>query len=344
MLGVPENAATHCNHLFKLHNLFLFRTFLTAFNMHRAPSPPAFQSQWLLPQEWKALESAGTTAHRVCSVAGGWIERLGDDLLINHQSDYLLKALLEEWHARSGAYAFVPSRIFSRDLPLQNADRNAPTLIEGARDLPVETVVQEATTRYGLDFSAGYSVGLFLDQRANRALLRSQPLKRVLNTFSYTCSFSVVAALAGAETLSVDLSQKSLDRGRLNFTLNGLDPSSHRFVADDVQEFLPRLARRKESFDAVILDPPTFSRGNKGRRFRAEDDLESLLSAALEVTSPRGRILLSTNCTKLNVTALENIARFALKNARLQGALQRSPALIDFPLGNPASTLWIQLK
>jgi 23S rRNA (cytosine1962-C5)-methyltransferase len=154
----------------------------------------------------------------------------------------------------------------------------------------------------------------------------------------------VVAALSGAETLSVDLSQKSLDRGRLNFTLNGIDPSAHRFIADDVQDFLPRLARRKELFDAVILDPPTFSRGNKGRRFRAEDDLESLLNAALEVSAPKGRILLSTNCTKLNVTALENIARFALKNARRQGALQRSPSLVDFPQGNPASTLWIQLK
>lgn len=311
--------------------------------MQRSPSMPT-HVQWLPAQEWRALEASGTTAHRVCSLTGGWIERMGDDLIINHQSDYHLKSLLEEWHARSRDYAFVPQRVFSRHLPLQNADRNAPVLIEGASGLPVETVVQESGIRYGLDFSAGYSVGLFLDQRANRALLRSKPMKRVLNTFSYTCSFSVVAALAGAETLSVDLSQKSLDRGRLNFTLNGLDPSAHRFVADDVQDFLPRLSRRKELFDAVILDPPTFSRGNKGRRFRAEDDLEALLGAALEVTAPRGRVLLSTNCSKLHVTALENIARFALKNARLQGALHRPPALVDFPLGNPASTVWIQLK
>ena len=305
---------------------------------------PPTHSPWLPPEEWKTLEASGTTAHRVCSLTGGWVERLGNDLLINHQSDYLLKSLLEEWHTRSQDYTFSPQRIFSRDLPLQNAERNAPVLLEGASNLPVETAVLESMVRYGLDFSAGYSVGLFLDQRANRSLLRSKPVKRLLNTFSYTCSFSVVAALAGAETLSVDLSQKSLERGRHNFTLNGLDPCAHRFVADDVQDFLPRLARRKELFDAIILDPPTFSRGNKGRRFRAEDDLEALLSAALEVTAPRGRILLSTNCTKLNVTALENIARFALKNARLQGALQRPPALVDFPLGNPASTIWIQLK
>lgn len=312
--------------------------------MQCSNSPSVSRSDWLTADEWKTFESTGTTAHRACSRAGAWVERLGEDLLINHQSAFLLDALLQEWKDRSQAYGFLPQRIFSRDLPLQNADRNAPVLLEGDPSLPVETVVSESQVRYGLDFSAGYSVGLFLDQRANRSILRSQPVKRVLNTFSYTCSFSVVAALSGAETLSVDLSQKSLDRGRLNFTLNGVDPSAHRFVADDVQEFLPRLARRKELFDAVVLDPPTFSRGNKGRRFRAEDDLESLLSAALEVTSPKGRILLSTNCTKLNVNALENIARFALKNARRQGAFQRSPALNDFPQGSPASTLWIHLQ
>jgi len=275
---------------------------------------------------------------------GAWVERLGDDLLFNHQTPHLLALLLEEWKQRAPTYAFEAQRLFSRLLPLQNAERTAPILLQGDATLPAETVVLESQIRFGLDFSAGYSVGLFLDQRANRAFLRNQPVRRVLNTFAYTCSFSVVAALAGAETVSADLSQKSLDRGRLNFTLNGLDPAAHRFIADDVQELLPRMARRKEKFDTIILDPPTFSRGNKGRRFRAEDDLQSLLSAAMEVTAPGGRILLSTNCTKLRTGDLESLARFCLKNARLNGTLQQLPALVDFPDGTAASTLWIQLR
>ncbi|RFC46292.1 MAG: 23S rRNA (cytosine1962-C5)-methyltransferase [Verrucomicrobia bacterium] len=308
------------------------------------PATSASPAHWLSTADWKAFEDAGTAAHRACSLHGAWVERLGEDLLINHQSPALLASLLEEWKLRAPAYAYTPQRIFSRPLPLQNAERSAPVLLEGDPALPVETVVSESRMRFGLDFSAGYSVGLFLDQRANRALLRTAPLKRVLNTFAYTCSFSVAAALAGAETLSVDLSQKSLERGRHNFVLNELDPSAHRFVADDVQDLLPRLARRKEQFDAIILDPPTFSRGNKGRRFRAEDDLQALLSAALEITAPGGRILLSTNCTKLRVADLETIARFALKNARLQGTLQHSPPLVDFPVKTGASTLWIQRR
>jgi len=275
---------------------------------------------------------------------GAWVERLGDDLLFNHQTPNLLTLLLEEWKQRAPTYAFEAQRLFSRILPLQNDQRTAPVLLQGDAAQPVETVVLESNIRFGVDFSAGYSVGLFLDQRANRAFLRTQPVRRLLNTFAYTCSFSVVAALAGAETVSADLSQKSLDRGRLNFTLNGLDPAAHRFIADDVQELLPRMARRKEKFDTVILDPPTFSRGNKGRRFRAEDDLQSLLSAAMEVTASGGRILLSTNCTKLRASDLECIARFSLKNARLNGTLQHLPTLVDFPEGTAASTLWIQLR
>ncbi|NBV85678.1 MAG: class I SAM-dependent rRNA methyltransferase [Verrucomicrobia bacterium] len=312
--------------------------------MQRSPYSSSAQTSWISPLQWRAFDSEGTSAHRVCSLTGAWVERLGEDLLFNHQSPNLLALLLEDWKQRASSYGFVPNRIFSRALPLQNEQRAAPVLLQGDPSLPVETVVTESRVRYGLDFSAGYSVGLFLDQRANRAFLRQQPVRRVLNTFSYTCSFSVVAALAGAETVSADLSQKSLDRGRLNFTLNGLDPTAHRFLATDVQELLPRLARRKERFDAIILDPPTFSRGNKGRRFRAEDDLQSLLSAALEVSSPGGWILLSTNCTKLRLPQLESIARFSLKNARLNGALHRRQPPPDFPPGTAASTVWIQLQ
>ncbi len=142
--------------------------------------------------------------------------------------------------------------------------------------------------RYGLDFAGGYSAGLFIDQRANRARLRALKPKRLLNTFAYTCSFSVVAALAGAETLSVDLSRRSLTRGEENFQRNGLDPKAgHRFIADDVLAVLPRLARRGEKFDAIILDPPTFSRNQAGAAFQVQRDFDRLVTLALEVADTR---------------------------------------------------------
>ena len=118
----------------------------------------------------------------------------------------------------------------------------------------------------------------------------------------------------------------------------------HRFLADDVLDVLPRLERRGEKFDAIILDPPTFSRGNRGRRWQVEEQIEDLLRAALELAGPGAAILISTNCTKLDRRALEQAGRFALKTARRGGDFHSEPPLPDFPAGEGAQTLWLHLR
>ena len=313
------------------------------------PPPPPRKplGQWLGGAALAAFAAAGTNAHRLCSAPGVWVERFAGDVLISHQDDDARDAALaglEEWSAQHG---FMPERVFGKHLPRQNEDRAAPVLLAGEAAAPLRTVVQENGMRFGLDFAAGYSAGLFIDQRANRALVRRGGARRLLNTFAYTCSFSVAAALAGAETVSIDLSKKSLDRGRENFALNALDPAGenrHRFYADDVLDVLPRLARKGETFDTIILDPPTFSRGNKGRKFQAEHDLATLLASALAIAAPRAKILLSTNCTRLNRRALETLARYALKGTRRTADFHTEPPLPDIPAEFAAQTLWLLLK
>ena len=73
-----------------------------------------------------------------------------------------------------------------------------PNLIAGDASAPLEGTILERGVCYGLDFGAGYSVGFFLDQRENRQVVRRAAPRRLLNCFAYTCSFSVVAGLAGA--------------------------------------------------------------------------------------------------------------------------------------------------
>lgn len=295
----------------------------------------------LTPSLVEALASEGTDAYRVAWSPGGWIERLGDDALACFKDAASRDALLDAL----AASAWKPRRTFTKLVSRQDAGNIFPQLWSGDASLPLETEVREGGVLYGIDFAAGYSHGLFLDQRANRAALRRFAPRRLLNTFAYTCSFSVVAALAGGETLSLDLSRKSLDRGRANFTRNGLDPAGgHRFLADDVLDVLPRLARRGEKFDAIVLDPPTFSRGSKGRVWKVEDHFAALLDAALQVAVPGARLLLSTNSTLCDDVALETMAREGLKAAGLRGALHREPALPDFPPGHGAVTLWITLR
>jgi len=301
-------------------------------------------NRWISPELFAAFEAEGTSAHRLFTSPDVWVERLGQDVLISFKTDSARDAAADgvrEWAARTG---FQIGRVFSRFLPRQNAERVAPVLMEGDAEASLHAVVTERGVRYGIDFGAGYSAGLFIDQRANRAFVRQRAPHRLLNTFAYTCSFSVVAALAGAQTVSVDLSKKSLDRGRENFALNGLPLEGHRFLADDVLDVLPRLERRGEKFEAIILDPPTFSRGNRGRRWQVEEQIEELLTAALELAEQAASILISTNCTKLDRRTLERMARFVLKTARRGGDFHSEPPLPDFPEGEGAQTLWLHLR
>jgi 23S rRNA (cytosine1962-C5)-methyltransferase len=285
-----------------------------------------------------------TTAYRLCTKPEGWAERYGSDAVISYKTEVAREQMLHELSEWALLTNQQFERVFGRYLPKQNAERNPPQLLSGRPDAPLQTTVLERGVCYGLDFEAGYSAGLFLDQRENREFVRRMRPQRLLNCFAYTCSFSVVAGLAGAETLSIDLSKKSLNRGRNNFMLNRLATDRHRFIADDVLSVLPRLARKGERFDAIILDPPTFSRSPAGRAWQVEHDFEKLLLAALEVAERDARILLSTNCTRLNERALQVMARFCLKFIRRGGTFQAPPPLPDFPPGVAARSLWMILR
>ena len=107
---------------------------------------------------------------------------------------------------------------------------------------------------------------------------------------------------------------------------------------------LPRLARKGEKFDMIILDPPTFSRSPSGKTFHVENDFEKLLISALELVERDGRVLVSTNCSALREHALEVMGRYALKTARRAGTFHRQPPLPDFPAGGGASSIWLILR
>ena len=302
------------------------------------------KSIWITPAVLRDFASEQTNAHRLCTADDGWVERFGPDVLISYRNQVAEERLGTELHLWAGSTGFHFNRVFGRYLPIRNSDREAPRLLKGDARENLQTVATERSLRYGIDFAAGYSVGLFVDQRENRRFVRQVAPKNLLNCFSYTCSFSVAAATVDAKTVSIDLSKKSLARGKENFALNSLATISHQFIADDVLEVLPRLARKGEKFDMIILDPPTFSRSRRGKAFQIERDFEALLLAALEVADRDARLLLSTNCTDLDTHGLELMARFCLKTDRRAGAFHQEPALPDIPVNAGARTLWLTLR
>src|SRR5690348_14102824 len=114
------------------------------------------------------FSNAHTDAYRLCNKTDGWAERFGADVLVSYKSEAARDEILHElaeW-ALLGGERF--ERVFGRYLPIQNAERHPPELLSGAREAPLQRTVTEDGLAYAIDFGAGYSVGLFLDQRANR--------------------------------------------------------------------------------------------------------------------------------------------------------------------------------
>ncbi len=173
-----------------------------------------------------------------------------------------------------------------------------------------------------LSFQSGYSQGIFIDQRDNRAALRAmvKPGQSVLNTFAYTGFFSIAAAAAGAITSTLDLSQVYLDWARENFRLNQMSPEDHYFCKGDTFHWLRRFAKQGRKFDYIILDPPTFSRDDRGKVFRVEKDYSALFDLAASCLAPAGRILACTNFR--GITLPEFMAQ--LKGAELKAVAMPS--------------------
>ena len=215
-------------------------------------------------------------------------------------------------------------------------DDLAPALPVRGEAAPDEIEVREEGVPYRVRLGDGLSTGIFLDQRPNRRLVRE--LARggaVLNLFSYTCAFSVVAALGGAvRTVSVDASVLALERGRANFEVAGVSlgkpgpGAAHAFVAEDVFAWLARAATKSERFDLVIVDPPSYS-STKKRRFVAESDYGDLVAMVAKVLTPRGKVVACCNHRGL---ARGKLRRFVAQGMKAEGReLAQLKDLADAP-------------
>lgn len=203
---------------------------------------------------------------------------------------------IAQWVLKKTNTQSVHLKKFIEDRTKKVADSELlPEMPLAGEKAPSQIEVLENGIKYQIRPFDGFSTGIFLDQRANRYWVKSMSKdKKVLNAFSYTCAFSVSAASAGATVTSVDLSQKYLDWGKANFTLNGLNPEKHYFYAWDIFEFIKKAKKQNEKFDLIILDPPSFSRG-KGGTFSLKKDWKKLLLEARGVLKDKGTLFYSCN-------------------------------------------------
>jgi 23S rRNA (cytosine1962-C5)-methyltransferase len=186
---------------------------------------------------------------------------------------------------------------------------------ERLNDIKEFFTVEENGLKFLVNLSDYLDSGLFLDHRTTRQLVQQECAgKRVLNLFCYTGSFSVYAAAGKAATVtSVDLSKTYLAWAEDNFVLNHLkDEVKYTFIHDDVKQYLKTL--QPDSFDLVIMDPPTFSNSKRMKDFLdIQRDHAELLNDALKATVSNGTIYFSTNFSRF-VLEPEKIMASAIKD------------------------------
>ncbi len=165
-------------------------------------------------------------------------------------------------------------------------------------------IVHEAGLAFEVDLHSYLDTGLFLDHRNTRAMVRDMSQnRRILNLFAYTGSFSVYAAAGGADrTVSVDLSNTYQDWNRRNLDLNNMDPRKHQLVREDVFKYLYMAQKKRERFDLIILDPPSFSNSKRMRDILdVQRDHPRLLEGCVQLLNPDGQIIFSNNLRRFRI-------------------------------------------
>ena len=203
---------------------------------------------------------------------------------------------------------------------------------------PVESLVVRED---GLDYltrpGAGLSTGLFLDMREVRGWVREAAAGlHVLNLFAYTCGFGVCALRGGARrVLNLDLSRSYLAWGQANYALNDLPADPHDFVYGDALDWLARFARRQQTFDLVIVDPPSFSSTRRGT-FAAERDYPRLVTGAGRVVAPGGILLAATNHGGISESRFDALLARGVFDADRRARQLRSwhEPWVDFPVAS----------
>lgn len=153
--------------------------------------------------------------------------------------------------------------------------------------------------------------GIFPEQAVNweemtKLIKESKRPIRVLNLFAYTGLASVICAKAGAEVTHVDASKGMVERAKENATLNSI--STIRYIVDDCQKFIEREIRRGKTYDAIIMDPPSYGRGTNGAMWKLEDNLFDFVIMTKKVLSDKPLfVLISSYTTGLAPSVLKNI-------------------------------------
>jgi len=289
--------------------------------------------------------SSGTTAFRLINEAGDGLPELAVDVygafavaqFYGTEGAFLDPArrerVLSALHALGfeGVYQKIRPKQANIVVSTRTADLAPPTAVRGS-SAPDPLIIVEEGIPYEVRLGDGLSTGIFLDQRRNRREVRNLAKgSRVLNLFSYTCGFSVAAAVGGAKsTTSVDVSPTVLEWGARNFEHAQREPG--QLVRADVLDWIDKEVKAGKRYELIVLDPPSYST-TKTTRFSAAEDYGKLAQKVMGLLAPGGRLFASTNLRKMRQGTFRKVLRQAAEGARRK-VVQLKDALdpTDYPV------------
>ena len=170
--------------------------------------------------------------------------------------------------------------------------------------------------------------GIFPEQAANwdyidfkvKEYLKDHEEMHILNLFAYTGCATMAAANAGAtEVVHVDASKSINEWAKENMKLCHLEDKTIRFIADDAIKFLEREKRRGHTYQGIIMDPPSYSRGQNKEVWKFENDFTKLLDKVKDVLDKDySFLLISSYTTGISHISLENILKLKFPNQKIE--------------------------
>ena len=163
------------------------------------------------------------------------------------------------------------------------------------RPVPKHWQLSRGAVRFDASLTPFRHLGFFPDMAPQWDWMRERSSDGdVLNLFGYTGVGTLLLSEAGARLVHVDASKKSVEQGKENGRLSGLEDRPIRWIVDDASKFTAREVRRGRRYDGIILDPPKFGRGPEGEVWRLEEGLAPLLADCRKLLDQESRFLILT--------------------------------------------------
>ena len=155
--------------------------------------------------------------------------------------------------------------------------------------------------------------GVFPEQAVNWAWYAKKiraagrPVK-VLNLFGYTGGATLACMAAGAHVTHVDAAKGMIQWGKENRELSKLPEERSRWIVEDALRFVQREIRRGNTYDGILMDPPSYGRGPSGEVWKLENELFGLVDTSAKVLSDKPLFfLINSYTTGFQASVLSNM-------------------------------------